>query len=411
MLDHLAILTIGIGHASFLVLAINVLHGLNLRCRAIETAARCTVLALACAPVIAYVGVATLPLSEWPEPIRGYAVACLLMAFVLVPGTTFLRAFRKAPSGVFGRAVEVDLAHRAGAESLIGGGGGAWLLRIPGNESLRVRCEDWCVAVPGLPASLDGLSLVHLTDLHFSPCYDRRFFESVTDLAARWEADLVLFTGDLLDHNDCLGWIEPIFSRFNGRLGKFAVLGNHDYRQKVPSIRRELERGGFTDIDGRWVRLEVEDTGITLGGTSSPWGPTLDLPSMPSSDFRLLLSHSPDLFYRASSWEIDLMLSGHNHGGQIRLPVLGPILMPSRYSRRFDEGFFRHGRTLLYVSRGVGGEQPVRYGSPPEITRFVLRAANRPKADSGRTSQTMGSSMSVHAAGRVPFMSRAENRR
>jgi predicted MPP superfamily phosphohydrolase len=69
------------------------------------------------------------------------------------------------------------------------------------------------------------------------------------------------------------------------------------------------------------------------------------------------------------------MLSGHNHGGQIRLPLVGPVFMPSRYSRRFDRRFFRENQTLMYVSEGISGAHPVRYGCPPEITRFVLRAS------------------------------------
>jgi predicted MPP superfamily phosphohydrolase len=96
---------------------------------------------------------------------------------------------------------------------------------------------------------------------------------------------------------------------------------------------------------------------------------------VPPADFRILLSHSPDRFYRAVKWGIDLVLAGHNHGGQIRLPVVGAVFMPSIYSRRFDRGFFRRGRTLMYASDGVAGKQPVRYGCPPEVTRFVLRPA------------------------------------
>ena len=79
---------------------------------------------------------------------------------------------------------------------------------------------------------------------------------------------------------------------------------------------------------------------------------------MPDADFRLVLSHSPDLVPKAARWGIDLMLSGHNHGGQVRLPVIGPVFMPSLYSRRFDRDFFRTGPTLLHVSQGVAGQAP-----------------------------------------------------
>ncbi len=113
---------------------------------------------------------------------------------------------------------------------------------------------------------------------------------------------------------------------------------------------------------------------MAIGGTSAPWGPAWGRAEVPAADFRILLSHSPDLFYKAQGWGIDLMFSGHNHGGQIRLPLVGAVFMPSRYSRRFDRGFFRAGPTLLYVSEGVGGKHPVRYGCPPEVSRFTLRA-------------------------------------
>jgi predicted MPP superfamily phosphohydrolase len=94
---------------------------------------------------------------------------------------------------------------------------------------------------------------------------------------------------------------------------------------------------------------------------------------MPDADTRILLSHTPDLLATAAAWDIDLMLSGHNHGGQIRLPVVGPILMPSRFSRRFEQGFYRLDRTLLYVGRGIGAKHPIRYGCMPEIARITLR--------------------------------------
>src|SRR4029077_9911436 len=122
--------------------------------------------------------------------------------------------------------------------------------------------------------------------------------------------------------------------------------------------------------------------------TAAPWGPDVDPLAMPPADFRILLSHSPDRFYRAARWGIDLMGAGHNHGGQIRLPLVGPVFIPSRYSRRFDRGFFRRDRTLMYVSEGVAGRHPVRYGCLPELPRFVLRPAGAAASLPGLERQT-----------------------
>jgi len=152
------------------------------------------------------------------------------------------------------------------------------------------------------------------------------------------------------------------------------------HRKKFSGSYRAIEGvpgvAGFASLEGRWCTIKENGARLALGGTSAPWGPALPASSLPAADFRILLSHSPDQFYKARDWGVDLMLSGHNHGGQIRLPAVGPVFMPSVYSRRFDRGFFRSGSTSLYVSEGLAGKHPYRYGCPPEITCFVL---NRPE--------------------------------
>jgi predicted MPP superfamily phosphohydrolase len=369
---QLWLIPIAIGHASFCIFLINVLNGFGIKDRILHPGVRIGLLTLAVTTVLASVALGRIPWHDWPMGIRIYVFVCIALAMVILPVITLLRALRKSPYGVSGKSTDLDLAGRDGAERFLGEGSRVWMLRLPGNESLRLRTEDWHVEVPGLPQCLESLSVVQLADLHFAPCYSSRYFEAVADEAARWQADLVFFTGDLIDFDDGLKWIEPVLSRVTARIGKFAILGNHDYSHNARAIRRELGSAGFENLDGRWVSLDSGDATLALGGTSYPWGPPLDPKEMPEADVRLVLSHSPDLLYQAASWNVDLMFSGHNHGGQVRFPVLGPIFMPSRYSRRLDQGFFRHRRTLLYVSRGVGGKDPIRYGSPPEITRFVL---------------------------------------
>ena len=107
---------------------------------------------------------------------------------------------------------------------------------------------------------------------------------------------------------------------------------------------------------------------------SYPWlKPAPDLTGCPTGPFRLCLSHSPDTIRWARRAEVDLMLSGHVHGGQVRFPVFGSMLVPSQYGRRYDCGTFAEGGTLMHVGRGVSGEHPVRYNCLPEVALLTLR--------------------------------------
>jgi predicted MPP superfamily phosphohydrolase len=263
--------------------------------------------------------------------------------------------------------------------SLIGTGGIASLLRLPGNESLSPEVHDWEVPVPGLPPALDGLKVVLLADLHMAPGYSRRYFDAVADQALALDADLVLCTGDVVEHPDAVTWIEPVLGRIRGRLGQYSILGNHDHQHGAWHIQEALAAAGYVDVEGRWQVQTVPTAAgdavtIAFGGILAPWGADLERDSVPEADLRILLCHTPDHFGRIARWDaVDLMFSGHNHGGQIRLPVIGPVLMPSRYSRRYDRGFFQAGRLLMYVSQGLGAKHPIRFNCPPELTRLTLR--------------------------------------
>jgi predicted MPP superfamily phosphohydrolase len=246
------------------------------------------------------------------------------------------------------------------------------MLRVPGNESLQLRRREWTLTYPGLPPALEGLEILQISDLHFASCYDRRYFERVAESCAIWSPDILVITGDLVDEDAVLEWIGPVLGPLRARLGKYAILGNHDAECHAEGILNALAGAGYESLEGRWTSVERGGVRIALGGTSAPWGPALDPGTIPLADFRLLLSHSPDQFYRASTWGVDLLLCGHNHGGQIRVPVFGPLFMPSIYSRRFDRGFFRRRATLMYVNEGVGGEHPLRFGCPPEVSHFIL---------------------------------------
>ena len=374
-LDHLVLLPLAIGHITLFVLIVNVVHALGHR----GTIANGFKIALLSGFSI---GSAILAweachgaITFWSWPSLIYGTVCVITGLFLLPLSTSILHLRDQPGGIQGHDTTLDLAQTEGLENLVGPGRFGFLLRLPGNQSLQL-CKIECdVTIAGLPSALDGLSILHLSDVHLAPSYARRYFEMVFEEARSLPADIVVFTGDLVDDDGAIDWVVPLFTKLRGKLGNFSILGNHDLEHSPGRLCQRLEEAGFTDLEGRWSSIKSSGVTLALGGTSFPWGPALPIADRPLADFRILLSHAPDRFYWAEKNGFDLMLSGHNHGGQVRLPLIGAIFMPSLYSRRFDRGFFRRGKLTLHVSQGVGGKHPIRYGCPPEITRIVLKAA------------------------------------
>ncbi len=141
---------------------------------------------------------------------------------------------------------------------------------------------------------------------------------------------------------------------------------------------------GLIDLGGRWMEVEAGVHRLVLAGNELPWfSPAADLSGAPAASIdggppRVLLAHGPDQISWARSQQCDLMLAGHNHGGQVCLPVLGPIFSPSLKGVRYAGGLYQEGQTLLHVSRGVSAEIPLRMRCMPEIVTLILTPAARP---------------------------------
>ena len=186
------------------------------------------------------------PWWSWSWPLFSYAVLCMVSGTIICPFNSWLITRRRRPSGIDGSAVTLDLALQAGTTPLIGRGRGSWLLKLPRNQSFQLQLREWDLAIPNLPPQLDGLRIVQLSDLHIARCYDRRFFEAVVDACLGWDADLVVMTGDLVEDDETISWVEPLLSPLEGRLGKFAILGNHDNDHQPHIIARELGLRGLS---------------------------------------------------------------------------------------------------------------------------------------------------------------------
>ena len=206
--------------------------------------------------------------------------------------------------------------------------------------------------------------------------------EVIAGRANELAGDLVVITGDIVDKTHCIDWIPETLGRLRAKHGVYFVLGNHDKRvADVEHLRRTLTQAGMKDVGGRVMSVEIGNVEIQLAGNELPWFPlraATDLFQAQVRDhavFRILLAHTPDQYEWAKQRGFDLMLAGHNHGGQVRLPWIGPILSPSRFGARYASGLFEESPTLLHVSRGIAGTHPLRLNCPPEAAKLVLKCA------------------------------------
>jgi predicted MPP superfamily phosphohydrolase len=255
--------------------------------------------------------------------------------------------------------------------------------RLPGNQVFEIRTQEKELAIPRLAAAHDGLRIAHVTDLHMSGRISRAFFEHVVEEVNRASADIVAVTGDIVEGDQFLDWIPATLGRLRARHGVYYVLGNHERRATESRLKTALADAGLVHVGGVWRELTINDAPLVLAGNELPWyKPAAEFADFPAHDgagrpTRILLAHSPDQFRWAQENDVDLMLAGHLHGGQVRLPILGAFLAPSLFGVRYAAGIFTAGNTTLHVSRGVGSLTPVRYGCSPEIAVLVLRAAKR----------------------------------
>ncbi len=305
--------------------------------------------------------------------LAAYAVVCDFVALGVLPAITLARALRRPAVLAENHTRTVDVAAALGAAP-VGRGRFRRLARLPGNGLFRVEFSERTLLLDRLPPAWDGLTILHLSDLHFSGTPDRGFYEYVIDRCREWEPDLVAVTGDFVDTPRHHRWILPILGRLRWRVAGFAILGNHDRWYEPALVRRRLRRAGFHVLGNTWEQVDVRGEPLVVIGNETPWfRPGPDLAECPRGPFRLCLSHTPDTIPWARRNAVDLLLAGHVHGGQIRFPVIGSVLVPSRYGRRYDCGTFDAPPTAAHVIRGLAGRHPVRYHCPPEVVKLVLR--------------------------------------
>lgn len=243
---------------------------------------------------------------------------------------------------------------------------------LPLNQLLDLSIEQISLPVIGLPSALDGYRIAQISDVHLTGEIHPDYPKYAIQRATQWRPDMMALTGDIIDKQPCIDWLVEIFSPAQARDGCYFLLGNHDTRIKESWLTRDaMSRAGWTDLGSRFVELDLSGVPSLVIGNEHPWFERPE-PEDTEHEFRLLLSHSPDQIWWARKNGVHLMLAGHTHGGQGRLPLAGPVLSPSFHGSRFASGSFYKPPTTLFVTRGIGGVHLMRINCRPELSLITL---------------------------------------
>jgi predicted MPP superfamily phosphohydrolase len=229
--------------------------------------------------------------------------------------------------------------------------------------------------------ALDGFKIVQLSDFHLYPYTDIELVQSAVTITQRLEPDLVVLTGDyVLDLADVVFDLAEVLSQLNSVHGVYAILGNHDYWTDAEVVKQGLEEQGISVLKNKGVQIAVGRDVLYLAGLDDGWDGKPDVDAALSTWSEgmptIMLLHEPDFWdlYKSDP-RIDLQLSGHSHGGQVRLPGYGAPILPD-YGRKYDHGLYHFSDRYLYVNRGIGVvPPPVRFNCRPEVTEITLTVA------------------------------------
>jgi predicted MPP superfamily phosphohydrolase len=242
-----------------------------------------------------------------------------------------------------------------------------------------------------LPAGLDGLTVALVADVHASRGRGGdAAVHRVIDIVNAAGPDLVVLLGDIVHHGRDGPRYLPLLSRLHAPCGVFACLGNHEHGfvwysrylgpSPTPAVdewRQLYANAGVRLLVNESARVERHGALLWLVGVDDVYSRHDDLPAalqqVPDGAFRLAITHSPDLVDDPRANELDLIVAGHTHGGQVHVPGIGAIAAPCRHPRTRAAGLLHVGSTTLYVSRGLGEGLPIRLGCPRELPVLVLR--------------------------------------
>jgi predicted MPP superfamily phosphohydrolase len=250
-------------------------------------------------------------------------------------------------------------------------------------EPGRLVVREIPLAIPRWPAAIGPLRIAAISDVHAGAPHIT--LDKLREVVARTNAahpDLVVLLGDYVIHGVVGGRFVPpeptaaVLRDLRAPLGVFAVLGNHDWWYDGARVGRAFTDAGIPVLDDEAVAVPTRGGPLWIAGLSDVWTrpASLDrtLAAVPAGAPVILLTHNPDAFVRVPD-RVLLTLAGHTHGGQVNLPLLGRLIVPSAYGQRFAIGHVREGDRDLFVTPGIGTSiVPVRFRVPPEVSVLTV---------------------------------------
>jgi predicted MPP superfamily phosphohydrolase len=237
------------------------------------------------------------------------------------------------------------------------------------------------VVIPELAPGLDGMRIAHLSDLHIGGLTPRSWGLAWSRAANARAPDLAVVTGDLVTSgNDFDDDVADVIRELRAKMGVVVSMGNHDYFGDGEALASTLRARGLSVLRNEGVVLERQGAKLWLAAIDDTWTRRNDMAramkGRPEGATTILLAHDPGTFDGASEAGVDLVLSGHTHGGQIAMPFLSRTVSLAMFAYRYRLGLYRRGRSVLYVHPGLGTTgPPMRLGVAPEVTILVLRRA------------------------------------
>ncbi|HJQ22562.1 MAG TPA: metallophosphoesterase [Blastocatellia bacterium] len=293
---------------------------------------------------------------------------------------------RRAASEESDSMAAVDLSRRRFLQvMLLAAASMPFALSVYGAVAARSRkvVERVIVPIAGLPPSLDGFTIVQMSDIHAGFFMKEAAMREYVEIANALEPDIVALTGDFVATDQ--SQVEPFMRAMTGlkpKRGVFGCLGNHDmFTGSEAELERQFRAAGFKLLRSANELIDVDGAPLNIIGVDYIGNGERDraldraLRGIPLTGTTLLLLHAPYAFPQVATKGIHLTLSGHTHGGQIALTLGDMILTPARLSTVFLAGLYKIGESHLYVNRGLGTTgPPIRIGAPPEITHLTLKA-------------------------------------